>query len=87
MLESIIFFWIKSKKKILLFSNSKVKLASIDEEVKYYYNEDGKRVRKTVGENIINYYLSGNKIIYVTRGDKTLYYIRDEVGEPIGLIC
>jgi len=43
-------------------------------------------VRKTVGENIINYYLSGSKIIYETRGNKTLYYIRDEVGDPIGLI-
>ncbi len=71
--------------KNLTWDNGR-ELTSIDGLIKYDYNEDGIRVRKTVGENIINYYLSGSKIIYETRGNKTLYYIRDEVGDPIGLI-
>lgn len=61
-------------------------LSSIDERIKYYYNEDGIRVSKTVDNEETKYYLEGTQIVYEKRGEDTLYYIRDENNSLIGIV-
>lgn len=61
-------------------------LSGIDERIKYYYNENGIRVSKTVDNKETKYYLEGTQIAYEVRGEDTLYYIRDENNSLIGIV-
>lgn len=80
---------------VLLFRKSKLNLlfflwkkdwVCLDENIKYYYNEDGIRVRKIVGSDVVEYHLEGSKIVFETRGSDKLYYIRDEADGLIGIV-
>lgn len=71
--------------KNLTWTNGR-ELTSIDDKIKYYYNEDGIRVRKLVDNTETKYYLEGTQIIYEVRGNNTIYYMRDEGINLIGLV-
>lgn len=52
--------------------------------INYFYNNDGIRVGKKVNNSSINYYLEGNKIIFEQRNNDIIYYCRDALNN---LIC
>ena len=48
----------------------------------YAYNEDGLRVRKTVGSTVTNYTLHGKQIVHMTQGSNSLHFFYDAQGRP-----
>lgn len=45
--------------------------------INYYYNSQGKRVGKTVGNIQTKYFLDGNNIIFEERNNNNIYYLYD----------
>ena len=52
----------------------------------YQYNKDGIRIKKTVNNTPTEYYVENNQIIFETRNNDMLYYIRDNIGNLIALL-
>lgn len=62
-------------------------LAGINKEgtsISYKYNDSGIRTEKTVNGITTKYYLSGDKVIYETTGENTIYYIYDTANNLVG---
>ena len=57
--------------------------------VTYYfeYDNEGHRVKKTVGDKVTNYYYSGDLLIAETCGDTWTMYMYDGKGNPMGYQC
>lgn len=52
----------------------------------YQYNKDGIRIKKTINNTPTEYYVENNQIIFETRNNDMLYYIRDNIGNLIALL-
>ena len=48
--------------------------------VTYAYNQEGVRIRKTVGDTETRYYLNGSKIVALETGSEKLHFIYDQSG-------
>ena len=48
--------------------------------VTYAYNQEGIRIRKTVGDTETRYYLNGSKIVALETGSEKLHFIYDQSG-------
>ena len=56
-----------------------------DSSIKYTYNIDGIRTKKEVNKIVTEYILDGKNVIIEDRNGSVIYYIRDNIGDPIGL--
>ena len=72
---------------VLTWVNGRELSSYIDSKnnILYQYNEDGIRISKTVNNKNIKYYLEDNQIIFESRNNDMIYYMRDENGNLEGL--
>ena len=57
-----------------------------DTLIEYTYNQDGIRRSKKVGNTTTNYFVSGDRILYETTNNETIYYEYDGTGKVSGLV-
>ena len=62
-----------------------VKITGNDSIINYVYNVDGIRTKKIVNGITTDYVLDGNNVIIENRNGNVIYYIRDNIGDVIGL--
>ena len=53
--------------------------------VTYAYNQEGVRIRKTVGDTETRYYLNGDKIVAMEDGNGTIHFLYDQKGHLLAM--
>lgn len=73
--------------KTLTWTNGRTlnKYQDANVDICYTYNVDGIRTKKQVGNEITNYYVENDHILFEEMGNNVIYYIRDDDDDVIGL--